>query len=172
MNSVTNSASGTDSQTPVTPITNGSTRILTTMKINVLQNEMIADLFPSPNAVNIADAKILIPANIIKRKQEKSICCNFICPWISSTEDSYYRLCKNKRHHKNHNRRYRDEVHADFINSLQLVINFVPVIKTEHRSHSHWKSQIYWCEQKLTVQHDRNCCHTVFPEETQHRQVK
>ena len=43
MNSVTNSASGTDSQTPVTPITNGSTRILTTMKINVLQNEMIAD---------------------------------------------------------------------------------------------------------------------------------
>lgn len=64
MNSVTNSASGTDSQTPVTPITNGSTRILTTMKINVLQNEMIADLFPSPNAVNIADAKILIPANM------------------------------------------------------------------------------------------------------------
>ena len=64
MNNVASSANGTASQTPVIPIMAGSNSILITINIKVLQNEIIADVFPSENAVNMADPNTLIPANI------------------------------------------------------------------------------------------------------------
>ena len=61
-NIVKNSAIGTESQIPFTPIKYGSKRILMTINTNVRINEIIADTFPSEKAVNIEDEKIFIPA--------------------------------------------------------------------------------------------------------------
>ena len=58
------SAAGTDSQMPFTPIRYGSSSMFATMNTKVRTKEMAADIFPLEYAVNIADAKMLIPAKI------------------------------------------------------------------------------------------------------------
>ena len=58
-----NSATGTASQIPLTPISCGRIRIFATIIPNVRTKEMIAEIFPLENAVNMEDAKMLVPAN-------------------------------------------------------------------------------------------------------------
>lgn len=63
-NIVRNSAAGTASQIPFTPMNFGRSKIFATIIPNVRTKEMIAEIFPLENAVNIEEAKILIPAKI------------------------------------------------------------------------------------------------------------
>ena len=58
-----NSADGTASQSPLIPRRTGRKRIARISAIKVLRKEMDAEIRPFDNAVNSADAKILIPAN-------------------------------------------------------------------------------------------------------------
>lgn len=57
------SESGILNQTPSIPKKYGSINPNISAKRKVLANEIIADTFPLEKAVNIADAKILIPTN-------------------------------------------------------------------------------------------------------------
>lgn len=57
------SAAGTDSHTPATSRNRGSRRMLATMNTKVRAKEIPAETAPSENAVNMEEAKILIPAN-------------------------------------------------------------------------------------------------------------
>ena len=52
----TNSATGTENQTPIGPKNKGSIIMAATRNKNVLPKEIIADDLPSENAVNIDDA--------------------------------------------------------------------------------------------------------------------
>ena len=61
---VKNSAAGTASHMPVTPIMTGRSRMFSTRSTNVRIKEIIAEVFPSENAVNMEEAKILTPANM------------------------------------------------------------------------------------------------------------
>ena len=71
-NTLINSARGTESHTPFTPINVGSTRIFITIKTNVRTKEIIAEVFPSENAVNIEEEKILIPAKTKFKENRKN----------------------------------------------------------------------------------------------------
>lgn len=62
------SAIGTASQTPISSNKIGRKRIAPTMKIKVLEKEIMADVFPSEKAVNIEEAKIPNPM-MIKAKE-------------------------------------------------------------------------------------------------------
>lgn len=63
-----NSAIGTAIHTPACPYRCGRTRIHPTIKIKVLENDMIAEDLPSENAVNKAEAKIPNPIMIKDRE--------------------------------------------------------------------------------------------------------
>ena len=63
-NIVNSSATGTASQIPFTPRNFGRSKIFVTIIPNVRTKEMIAEIFPLENAVNMEEAKILIPAKI------------------------------------------------------------------------------------------------------------
>lgn len=58
-NSVTNSATGIASHTPVTPKMAGSVRSDSRIKTKVLVKDMTAEVLPSESAVKRADEKIL-----------------------------------------------------------------------------------------------------------------
>lgn len=58
-----NSAIGTASQIPFTPIIKGSTTNPIMTKTNVRMKEIVADTFPFDKAVNSIDANILNPMN-------------------------------------------------------------------------------------------------------------
>ena len=58
-----NSPIGVDHHTPSKPIIIGSASTGTTKKTTVLQNDNIADVLPSFNAVNNDDEYTLIPTN-------------------------------------------------------------------------------------------------------------
>lgn len=60
---VINSAMGTASHTPLSPNTMGRVNRNRTNSTKVLMEEIIADAFPSDNAVKNAEANILIPLN-------------------------------------------------------------------------------------------------------------
>ena len=61
--SVTNSATGIASHTPVTPQMAGSVRSDSRIKTKVLVKDMTAEVFPSESAVKRADEKMLYPLN-------------------------------------------------------------------------------------------------------------
>lgn len=69
--SVSISAAGTASHTPVTPRIRGKTNRKNTIRPNVRRNDMAADALPFDNAVNKADEKILNPEN--KKLNEKML---------------------------------------------------------------------------------------------------
>lgn len=58
-----NSAIGTASQMPSTPIISGRSNKAATKNTKVLKKDSKADIFPFEKAVNILDAKILTPVN-------------------------------------------------------------------------------------------------------------
>ena len=60
---VADSAIGTASQTPVTPIAFGSRSKSRVIKPNVRRNDRKADIFPFESAVNAEEAKRLNPQN-------------------------------------------------------------------------------------------------------------
>ena len=62
------SAIGTAIQTPISPNIFGRIRIAPMMKINVLENDIIADVLPSEKAVNIEDEKIPNPIIVNARE--------------------------------------------------------------------------------------------------------
>ena len=57
-----NSAKGTTSHTPFTPIMFGNILIPMAKNTKVLSRESSADIFPFENAVNIPEVKILSPS--------------------------------------------------------------------------------------------------------------
>ena len=57
------SANGTDNQIPSEPIIRGNMIKLAIKNTKVRKNEMIAEILPFENAVNILEAKILTPVN-------------------------------------------------------------------------------------------------------------
>ena len=57
------SAIGTESQMPTLPMSCGRMRMLADKIRKVRRKEIMADVFPSENEVNIAEAKILKPVN-------------------------------------------------------------------------------------------------------------
>ena len=60
---VSNSAAGTASHTPATPISLGSVINNIVISPKVRRKDRIADRFPSDNAVNAAEVKIFKPQN-------------------------------------------------------------------------------------------------------------